>query len=58
MSNKIGKYSLSKDRSTVYFNDAIIFQSDKPWIGPDLYAEDGEVCFYDGTSSRRPPWML
>ena len=50
MSNKIGKYSLSKDRSTVYFNDAIIFQSDKPWIGPDLYAEDGEVCFYDGNT--------
>lgn len=50
MSTKIGNYSLSKDRSTVYFNDVIIFRSDIKRLSPDLYTEDGEVCFYDANT--------
>lgn len=47
MSTTIGNYSLSKDRSTVYFNDVIIYKSGIMRLGPDLYTEDGKVCFYD-----------
>lgn len=50
MSTKIGDYSLSKDRSTVYYNDVAIYKVDGRWLSHDLYTEDGEVCFYDGTT--------
>ena len=50
MSTKIGNYSLSKDRSAVYFNDSVIFQSGFKLRSPDLYIEDGNVCFYDANT--------
>ena len=51
MSTQIGDYSMSKDRSTVYYNDIVIYKVDGRWLSPDLYTEDGEVCFYDATTS-------
>ena len=50
MSTKIGDYSISKDRSTVYYHDVAIYKVDGKWLSHDLYTEDGEVCFFDGTT--------
>ena len=50
MSTRIGDYSMSKDRSTVYYHDVAIYKVDGKWLSHDLYTEDGEICFYDGTT--------
>ena len=47
MSTKIGDYSLSKDRSTIYYHDVAIYKSGSKQLSHNLYTEDGEVCFYD-----------
>ena len=48
MNTKIGNYTLSKDRSTVYYNNIPIYKSDAKRLSPGLYfIEDNKVCFSD-----------
>lgn len=47
MKNKIGNYSISEDRSTVYYNNTAIFQSDFKSLSRNLFLAEGQVCFDD-----------
>lgn len=48
MNNKIGNYSISEDRSTVYYNNTAIFKSGFKHLSQDLFLAEGQVSFYDG----------
>ena len=47
MKNKISNYSISKDRSTVYYNNTAIFKSDYMNLSQHLFLVEGQVCFDD-----------